>query len=206
MLDGGGDHVPSAVGVPLRDPLEGEVVALGAAGGEDDFLGRHAVVGGDLIARLVDRLAGALSEAVDAGGIAELIGEIGHHRLEHLGIEWRGRRMVEVHHRHHCMARRELILRYDDAGRDGRPRASSLKDPLNAFMYSWTSIISSVLIGPSSAALGRPSGCLAFLSKRTATKLTPQLAQVTSTVQWPSASLSSLTWQSASAWEHARHL
>jgi len=36
--------------------------------------------------------------------------------------------------------------------------------------------------------------------------LTPQLAQVTSTVQCPSASLSNFTWQSASVWEQARHL
>src|ERR1700694_1076240 len=96
--------------------------------------------------------------------------------------------------------------RYDVCCREGRQRVSSFIEPLNAFMYSWTSSISSLLIGPSLAALGRPSGCFAFLSRSTATKLTPQLAQVTSTVQCPSASLSSFTWQSASAWEQARHL
>src|SRR5256886_16482308 len=79
-------------------------------------------------------------------------------------------------------------------------------EPLKALMYSWTSSISSPLMGPSLAAFGRPSGCLAFLSNRTATKLTPQFAQDTSTVQCPSASFSSLTWQSASACEQARHL
>src|SRR6266581_4640047 len=123
--------------------------------------------------------------------------------------------MIEVHHRHHSMVRRTQFPSpsgegggggYEDVGREGRPRASSFRDPLNACMYSWTSSISSVLIGPSSAALGRPSGCLAFLSNRTATKLTPQFAQVTSTVQCPSATFSSLTWQSASACEQARHL
>src|ERR1700682_1452049 len=94
----------------------------------------------------------------------------------------------------------------EDCWRNGRQRTSSLIGPLKAFMYSWTSSISSLVIGPSSAAFGKPSGCFAFLSSSTATKLTPQLAQVTSTVQCPSASLRSFTWQSASAWEQARHL
>jgi len=95
----------AALGVPLRDPLEREVVALRAAGGEDHFLGRHTVIGSDLVARLVDRLARPLSQSVHAGGVAVLIGEVRHHRLEHLGIEWRGGGMVEVHHRHHSIAR-----------------------------------------------------------------------------------------------------
>ena len=100
MLDRRRDHVPATVRVPLRDPLQGEVVALRAARGEDDLLGRHPIEGGYLIPRLVDRLAGSLPEAVDARGVPELFGEIGHHRLEHFRIERCRGGMVEVHHRH----------------------------------------------------------------------------------------------------------
>jgi len=106
VLDGGGDHVPAAVDVTLRDPLKGEVVALRAARRENDFFGRHPVIGSDLVPRLVDCLPRALTEPVDAGGIAKLVGEVRHHRLKHLGIERRGCGMVEVHHRHHSMAHR----------------------------------------------------------------------------------------------------
>src|SRR2546421_10856495 len=95
---------------------------------------------------------------------------------------------------------------YTDRRRGERQRTSSWNEPLNRLRCSWTSSISSLLMGPSVAALGRPSGCLAFLRSSTATKLTPHLAQVTSTVQCASASLSSLTSQSASACEQARHL
>ena len=91
MLDGGCDHMPSAVGVPLRDPLEREVVALRSARREDDLLGRNPVIVGDLVARLVNCLARALTKPVDTGGVAELVGKVRHHRLEHLGIERRGR-------------------------------------------------------------------------------------------------------------------
>ena len=88
VLDRGRNHVPSLVGIPLRDPLEREVVALRSARCEDDFLGRHPVISGDLVARLVDCLARALTEPINTRGVAELVGEVRHHRLEHLGIEW----------------------------------------------------------------------------------------------------------------------
>ena len=51
-----GDDVVAALAVHLGDALDGEVVALGRAGGEDDLLGRRADELGDLLARLLHGL------------------------------------------------------------------------------------------------------------------------------------------------------
>ncbi len=68
-----GDDVIAALAVHLGDALDGEVVALGGAGGEDDLLGGGADEFGDLLAGDVDGLLGFPAEGVvAAGGIAEL--------------------------------------------------------------------------------------------------------------------------------------
>ena len=89
-----GDDVVAALAVHLGDALDGEVVALGGAGGEDDLLGGGADELGDLLAGDLDRLLRLPAElVVAAGGVAELAGEVRHHRLQHArdrAAWWRG--------------------------------------------------------------------------------------------------------------------
>ena len=92
-----GDDVVAALAVHLGDALDGEVVALGGAGGEDDLLGGGADELGDLLAGDLDGLLGLPAEGVvAAGGVAELGGEVGHHRFEHAGVERAGGVIVHV--------------------------------------------------------------------------------------------------------------
>ena len=93
-----------SIRVALSDPSQREVVAFGAARGEDHFFRGDAVKSGHLVARLVDRLPGTLPEPVHTGGIAVLFGEIRHHCLQDFWIQRRGGRVIQVNHRHHSMA------------------------------------------------------------------------------------------------------
>src|SRR5438034_8556328 len=95
--------MPATVAIPVGDAAQSKIVTLGAPGCEDHLPGLHTVESGDLIASLVDRLSGALSQTIDARGIAEFLCQVRHHRLEHLRVERRGGRVVEVDHRHHSM-------------------------------------------------------------------------------------------------------
>ena|SRR5436853_5408379 len=97
----------TTVRIPAGDSAQGKIVTLGSPRGKDDLAGLHTVEGRYLIAGLVDGLPGGLTQTIDARGIAELVRQVRHHRLEHLWIERRGGRMVEVHHRHHSMVSRE---------------------------------------------------------------------------------------------------
>ena len=81
VLDGGGDEVVAGG----EDSEEGEVVALGAAGGEDD-LGRAAVEeAGDGLAGVVDRGSRVLGLLVDGTGVAVVLEIEGTHGLEDFG-------------------------------------------------------------------------------------------------------------------------
>ena len=57
-----GDDVVALFAVHLRNALDGEVVALGGAAGEDDLLGGCADEFGDLLAGLFDALLGLPAE------------------------------------------------------------------------------------------------------------------------------------------------
>ena len=97
VLGARGDDVVALLPVELGHALDGEVVRLGRAGGEDDLLLASADQAGDLLARLFDRFLRFPAEGVAAaGGIAEVGGEVGHHRLEHARVERRGGVVVHV--------------------------------------------------------------------------------------------------------------
>src|SRR4029078_7774710 len=87
--------VIALVAIELGDALDGEVVALGRAAGADDLLA--ALVADDLralLARVLDHLLGFPSETmIAAGSVAELLGEVGQHSLDHARID-RGRGVV----------------------------------------------------------------------------------------------------------------
>ena len=98
-----GDDVVAALAVHLRNALDGEVVALGGAGGEDDLLGGGADELGDLCARGFNGLFGLPAKAVIAAGrIAKLACEIRHHRFQHAGVERRGGVIVHVDRQHNA--------------------------------------------------------------------------------------------------------
>ena len=90
-------------------PLMARLFALRGAGGEDDLLGGGADQPRNLLAR---RLHGLLrlpaKGVVAAGRIAELGGEVGHHRLQNPRIERGGG--VIVHINRQAYARRHFHL------------------------------------------------------------------------------------------------
>ena len=83
VFDSGGDDVVAPLLGGEGDALDGGVVRLAAAAGEDDLVGAAIQDAGHREAGLVHGLAGLLSQAVDTGGVAEFPGEVGHHRFQH---------------------------------------------------------------------------------------------------------------------------
>src|SRR5262249_35688681 len=79
------------------DALDGEIVALGGAAREDDFLGIRTDQHGNLLTRLFHGLFGLPAEnVVSARGVAELLREVREHRLHHARIGPRGGVVVHV--------------------------------------------------------------------------------------------------------------
>ncbi len=78
------------------DPAQGQVVGLGATGGDDDLAGQAAQHAGDLLVRFTQGLARLPAKAVQAARIAVVFTEIGQHRLQHLRANRGGGGVVEV--------------------------------------------------------------------------------------------------------------
>ena len=92
-----GDDVIAALLVHLGDALDGEVVALGRARGEDDLLCRRADQFGDLLAGVFNGLFGFPAKGViAAGGIAELSRKKRDHRFEHTRIHGASRVVIHI--------------------------------------------------------------------------------------------------------------
>lgn len=88
VLDAGGDEVegPGSSGARLiEDAEDGEVVALGAAGGEDDLGGAAVERFGDGLAGVVDGGTSVLALLMDGAGVAEVLDPEGPHCLEYSG-------------------------------------------------------------------------------------------------------------------------
>ena len=130
-----GDDVVAALAVHLGDALDGEVVALGGAGGEDDLLGGGADELGDLLAGDLDGLLRLPAElVVAAGGVAELAGEVGHHGLEHAGIERRGGVVIHVEGKVDALGERGGGVGDDDPGAGMPGTAPLLLIPFSVLM------------------------------------------------------------------------
>src|SRR5579862_2097617 len=98
MLGDATDDVVALIFVKIDDALDCQVVGLGSAAGENNFLGLGSDQRGDLFARATDGLFRLPTETmVTAGGVAELLGEIREHRIEHARIDARGRMIVHVY-------------------------------------------------------------------------------------------------------------
>ena len=124
VLDLGRDHV--AAGPRARHALDGQVVGLGAARGEDDLLRRDPEEARDALARRVDPVARLPPEAVDARSVAEALREVGQHRRQDVGVDRRRGVVIEIDASHDVP---HLVTRPD------RPRASALEglDALTAY-------------------------------------------------------------------------
>ena len=98
---GRADDDPAAAGVGLpagpEQALDGEVVALGAAAGEQHLRRPGAQRLGEPLARLLGGAAGRAAARVQRGGVAHAAQLLGHRR-QHLGQHRRGRRVVQVRH------------------------------------------------------------------------------------------------------------
>jgi len=85
VLDLRRDQVGASIAIGLRDPLEGEVVRLGCAGGEHDLDGPTADEARHLRSGRLHRSRGGPPERViPRCGIPELLQEVRPHRLEDL--------------------------------------------------------------------------------------------------------------------------
>ena len=132
VLDRASDDVAAALlpggslGIDLGGALHGEVVALGGAAGEDDFLRVGADQAGGLLAGGLDAVLGIPAETVvAASGIAELLAEIGKHGLHDAGVAAGGGGIVEVDgglHGHGLGILQLSLREMDKCTRHGGPR------------------------------------------------------------------------------------
>ena len=76
--------------------LDGQVVTLAAAAGEDDLVGAAVQHLGGAIPGTVERAPSATTDGVDARRIAPVLEPVRAHRLEHARIDRRGRGVVEI--------------------------------------------------------------------------------------------------------------
>ena len=111
MFGYGRDDVIALLSIHLGDTFDGEVVALGGARGENDFLGSRANQFGNLLARILNGFLSCPSKwMVPAGGVAELFHEVGQHGLEHARIHGGGGMVVHVDGQLHAVGSRRTLL------------------------------------------------------------------------------------------------
>jgi hypothetical protein len=122
-----GDQVLALLAVVRGHALDRQVDGLGGARGEDDLLAVAADQRRDLAAGRLDRgLGGPAEDVVAAGGVAEVLGEVRDHGLEHPRIDRRGRVVVEEDGQLHRRRRRDQAAEggggwRGDQRRHGRP-------------------------------------------------------------------------------------
>ncbi len=96
VLDRRGDDVIAR----LHHPQQRQVVAFGAAAGEDDLRRTAVQQIGNLLAGALDRCPRLLPLLVNRRGVAKLLEEVRTHRLKHLGQKRSGSVVVEVNPSH----------------------------------------------------------------------------------------------------------
>ena len=112
VLGNRGDNVVTLLAIHLRHTLDGEVIALGGAGSEDDLFCGRADQLGDTLARGLDAFFGSPSKGViAAGSIAELLHEVGQHLFEDTRVHRCGGVVVHVDGQLHTFAIGAVRLR-----------------------------------------------------------------------------------------------
>src|ERR1051326_3858337 len=96
MFDLGSYNVVAQVPSGPGDALNGGVIGLGAATGEDDLVRLTEEQSGDLGACAVDGVSSFEAVAVGAGRITEAIVQVGLHRVDHVRVERCGRVVIEI--------------------------------------------------------------------------------------------------------------
>ena len=97
MLYGGGDDMVADVPQRHRHALYGGVVGLRAARSERQLADTAAERARDDLARGVHRPPAALGQLVDAGRVAEGVGEVRRHSPRHFRAHGRSRRVVHIY-------------------------------------------------------------------------------------------------------------
>ncbi len=111
------DDVVALFAVHLRDALQGKVVRLCGARGEDDLLGGRTNQLCDLLASLVDALLGFPAEGVIAAGrVAENLRHVRHHRLQNARVERRGGVIVHVDGQLNALVHGRGLQKFCDGG------------------------------------------------------------------------------------------
>ncbi len=101
VFQGADDEVAAAVGCETPHHAEqGQVVAFGPAGGEDDFVAVHSEQRGDPMARVVHGFPGRPAYGVMADGVTKMLGQEGKHCLLHGRCNGRCRVVVEIDRSH----------------------------------------------------------------------------------------------------------
>jgi len=99
MLGEAGNHMLPERHARPREAEHGEIVRLGAAARENDFVRFRAEQRREPVARVVNRRARLAPRGVDARGVAEMPLKIRPHRRENFRRERRGGVVVEIDHR-----------------------------------------------------------------------------------------------------------
>ena len=99
--DGRGGDVVALVAVCAGEALDGLVGGIGSAAGENDRCLVATQQAGNLATGLVHRRFGPLPVGVSAGRVAEMLVDIGQHRLGHLRVAGSGGVVVQVNRVHY---------------------------------------------------------------------------------------------------------
>ena len=86
--------------MPQQHAFECEIVALGSAGSKYDLFAVGADREGDALAGVGEGFGGGAAVGVRARRAAEMLRPKGLHRLEHRGVDGRGRVVVEINSPH----------------------------------------------------------------------------------------------------------
>ncbi len=111
MFDGGKDDVVALVPASRGYPFKSEIVGFRAARREENFRVSGSYQQGHTRARLLDGLEGLLPGRMQALGIAELFSQEREHGLEDLGVQRRGRDMIEINLAHGPVRKSDRRLR-----------------------------------------------------------------------------------------------
>ena len=105
MLGHRSNNVVALLAIHLGDALDGKVVALGSARGEDDFFCGRADQFRDALARCLHAFFRSPSERMIAAGcVAELLHEVRQHLFQHPRIHLGGGVIVHVNRQLHTLA------------------------------------------------------------------------------------------------------
>ena len=97
------DDVVALFAIHFRGAFDGQVGRFRGAAGENDFFRRGVDQLGDLAARVFHGFFGYPAEfVVAAGGVAELLSEIGQHRFDNARVHRRGRVIVHINRKLNC--------------------------------------------------------------------------------------------------------